>query len=256
MIKIFVDMDDTMCDFSGAQKKALEKEPGIKWPQSQMDFFRNLKPLPESIYYFNKLKEYYDMNILSRPSSNNLMCLTEKGVWVRDHLGQEFLDEQKFHLSGRKYLFGDENDILIDDVPWPDFKGRQILFGSEEFPDWKSVWKELVSGFNEIESITSECFPDEEITIGFSAYGDHSEDYEFVCYENLDVDKNGVVTNLDTEEEIEWSKFSYLKIEIIGFFYPDDECHDAVVKFKNGDIETDARKVFYRAFGEKMGFRV
>ena len=123
--KVFIDMDDTLCDFSGASKIALEKEPGIKWPQCQMDFFRNLKPLPGAVEAFEELSEYYDLHILSRPSVENLMCFTEKAVWVRDHLGQDALPN--LHLSCHKGFFSELGDaILIDDNIWEDFKGEQI----------------------------------------------------------------------------------------------------------------------------------
>ena len=142
-VRIFVDMDNTLCDFSGAQKAAVEKEPGIKWPQCQMDFFRNLKPLTGAIESFHKLDSYYDMHILTRPSVENLMCLTEKGVWVRDNLGQEFLP--KLHLSCHKEFFAEKGDaILIDDNIWEGFKGEQIHFGTGEFVRWGAVLDYLI----------------------------------------------------------------------------------------------------------------
>jgi len=134
--KLFVDMDDTLCDFSGASKAAVEKEPGIKWPQCQMDFFRNLKPLPGAVEAFHELSEYYEMHVLTRPSVENLMCFTEKAVWVRDNLGKEVLSN--LHLSCHKGFFcQNEKAILIDDTIWSDFKGRQIEFGSAVFPNWE-----------------------------------------------------------------------------------------------------------------------
>ena len=122
--KIFVDMDNTLCDFSGASKLAKEKCPGIEWPQCQMDFFRNMKPIPGSVEAFLELSEHYEMHVLTRPSVENLMCLTEKGVWVRDHLGQDVLPN--LHFSCHKGFFCELGDaILIDDTLWPDFKGEQ-----------------------------------------------------------------------------------------------------------------------------------
>ena len=112
--KIFVDMDDTLCDFSGAHKAATDKEPGIKWPQCQYDFFRTLKPLPGAVDTFKKLERYYDMYILTRPSVDNPMCFTEKAVWVRDNLGQEYM--RKLIICSEKGLLGEKgNDILIDE---------------------------------------------------------------------------------------------------------------------------------------------
>lgn len=35
-------------------------------------------------------------------------------------------------------------DYLIDDKPWDKFQGEQILFGSEEFPNWNSILERLL----------------------------------------------------------------------------------------------------------------
>ena len=48
-MRIYVDMDDVLCDWMGAYDEARERVPGQKYPQAQMDFFRKLKPLPNAI---------------------------------------------------------------------------------------------------------------------------------------------------------------------------------------------------------------
>jgi hypothetical protein len=52
---IYVDMDDVLCDFSTAYDAAIKENPGIKYPQSQFDFFRNLKPLSGAVEGFKFL---------------------------------------------------------------------------------------------------------------------------------------------------------------------------------------------------------
>jgi 5'-nucleotidase len=137
---VYVDMDDTLCDWRGAYDKALQLYPEQKYPQSSMDFFRKLKPLPGAIEGFLKLEEKgYDVWILTRPSYQNPFCYTEKRLWVEDHLGLEWT--KKLILCPDKSLV--KGDYLIDDYPWPGFEGKQILFGSEEFPTWKKVHLEL-----------------------------------------------------------------------------------------------------------------
>ncbi|MEM6771077.1 MAG: hypothetical protein AAF597_10870, partial [Bacteroidota bacterium] len=84
---VYVDMDDVLCDFSGAHAKALQTNPGIKFPQSQCDFFRSLKPIPggvEAVKYLSEI-DLFDVYILTAPSIRNPFCYTEKRLWVEDH---------------------------------------------------------------------------------------------------------------------------------------------------------------------------
>jgi len=134
---IYVDMDDTLCDFMGAQERALAKYPDQKWPQAQMDFFRKMEPLPDAIWAMNELAKEFDVWILTRPSYFNPLCYTEKRLWVEDHLGIEWC--KKLILCPDKSLL--KGYLLIDDIPWTGFEGEQILFGHELFPNWKAVMK-------------------------------------------------------------------------------------------------------------------
>ena len=52
---VFVDMDDVLCDFVGAYNKARQQSPEIRYPQSQIDFFRKLAPIDGAIEGFNRL---------------------------------------------------------------------------------------------------------------------------------------------------------------------------------------------------------
>jgi 5'-nucleotidase len=91
---VYVDMDDTLCDFTGAYRVALDKNPGIIYPQSQFDFFRKLDPLPLALDAMEILTNRgYDVWILTRPSILNPSCYTEKRLWVEDHLGIEWCNK-------------------------------------------------------------------------------------------------------------------------------------------------------------------
>lgn len=135
--KVMVDMDDVQCGFTDAYNFAIGNKPEQKYPQAEMDFFRKLKPIEGSINAMNKLynSTKYDLWILTRPSIHNPLCYTEKRLWVEDHLGIDFC--KKLILSPDKNLIN--GDYLIDDQPWGDFPGEQILFGSEKFPTWLEV---------------------------------------------------------------------------------------------------------------------
>lgn len=137
---VYVDMDDTLCDFTGAYCVALDKNPGIIYPQSQFDFFRKLDPSPLALDAMEILTNRgYDVWILTRPSILNPSCYTEKRLWVEDHLGIEWC--KKLIICPDKSLV--KGDFLIDDHEWPGFEGEQILFGSPNFPDWSKVLKYL-----------------------------------------------------------------------------------------------------------------
>jgi 5'-nucleotidase len=142
---VYVDMDDVLCDFMGTYKKARQKTPEIKYPQSQIDFFRKLPPIEGAIEGFNQLWESkkYEVYILTAPSVMNPLCYMEKRLWVTDHFSIDVA--QKLILSPNKALL--KGDFLIDDMingkGQEDFEGELITFGSEKYPNWKSVIKKL-----------------------------------------------------------------------------------------------------------------
>jgi len=140
---VFVDMDDVLCDFMGSYKAHIKACPEMKYPQAQIDFFRNLEPLSGAVEAFRKLTELKDSEvyILSAPSEHNPLSYMEKRIWVENHLGFEAV--KKLILSPNKALL--KGDYLIDDYTegkgQENFEGKLINFGSDEFPDWDSVLK-------------------------------------------------------------------------------------------------------------------
>ena len=136
-------MDDVLCDFMGSYKECIEANPEMKYPQSQIDFFRNLEPLNGAINAFKKLSDLAntEVYILSAPSEYNPLSYTEKRIWVETHLG--FDTVSRLILSSDKSLL--KGDYLIDDYTegkgQDNFEGKLINFGSEEFPNWDSVLK-------------------------------------------------------------------------------------------------------------------
>lgn len=146
MERIYVDMDRTLCDYDKGivefRKKAfLPSEE--KHPQSKLGFFMMLEPIPGAIEAMIELQKKYEVWILSRPSFFNMHSYTEKAVWVRNHLGFEM--QKKMILCGDKSLL--IGDYLIDDMTadgQTEFKGEFIHFGTERYPDWKAVLKQLI----------------------------------------------------------------------------------------------------------------
>jgi len=128
-------MDDTLCKFMQRYQEMMQKNPSIRYPQSQYGFFTDLEPIDDAISSMHTLREVYDVWILTRPSYMNPLCYTEKRVWVEKHLGINFC--KKLILCPDKSLL--KGDYLIDDIKWPGFEGEQILFGSEKYRNWKAV---------------------------------------------------------------------------------------------------------------------
>ena len=132
--RIFIDMDDTLCQYSKRFKEKREERPEIEFPQSQYGFFANLEPMPRAIEAYHKLDNHFEVFILTAPSYKNPLCYTEKRVWVEKYLGFEICPN--LIICQRKGLL--KGDYLIDDHKYP-FEGQWLHFGSSEFPDWDSV---------------------------------------------------------------------------------------------------------------------
>lgn len=136
--RVYVDLDGVLADFITAFNKEKELNPEQPYPQSQYGFFMNLEPIKDSIESFKMLEEYFDMWILTRPSVQNPLCYTEKAIWVKEKLGIDI--QRKTIMSCDKSLL--KGDFLIDDTTdygQPEFEGEFIQFGTESFPNWKTV---------------------------------------------------------------------------------------------------------------------
>ena len=60
MKKVYVDMDDTLCDFTGPFRRG---EVSIKYPQSKLGFFLDLEPLEGAIEGMKTLQTKYKIDI-------------------------------------------------------------------------------------------------------------------------------------------------------------------------------------------------
>jgi len=135
MKRIFVDMDDTICDFMGPFRSGEFK---LKYPQSKVGFFLDLEPIDFAIEGVKLLQEKYDVWILTRPSIKNTHCYTEKAEWIKKYFGESMLE--KLILCPDKSLV--KGDYLIDDDirhGQLEFEGEHIQFGNSKFPNWKSI---------------------------------------------------------------------------------------------------------------------
>ena len=138
---IYVDLDDTLCDYKGAFERIKESSPEVEFPQSQLGFYENLKPLPDAIDVFHWLCEQaqFEVYILTAPSIYNPLCYSEKRRWVERHLG--FENVHRLIISYHKNLL--IGDYLIDDKPegrgQESFSGKLIQFGSSGLKTWCDI---------------------------------------------------------------------------------------------------------------------
>ena len=137
---VYVDMDNVLVDFvSGINQ--LSKETQIKY-QGDLDevpgIFSLMAPMEDAIESFKKLSSMYDTYILSTAPWENASAWSDKLDWVKRYLGEEA--HKRLILSHNKNL--NRGDYLIDDRTAngaDKFQGELIRFGSEKFPNWKSV---------------------------------------------------------------------------------------------------------------------
>ncbi|MEY3450883.1 MAG: hypothetical protein RL711_708 [Bacteroidota bacterium] len=134
---VYVDMDDTLCDFTKAYFSLKSDE--CYYPQSTYGFFRNLEPIEDAIESYKILEEHFDVYILTAPSVHNPLCYSEKREWVEKHLGFETC--RKLIISPNKALL--KGHYLIDDRVHNGFEGEHIHFGTV-FKKWKTVIKHLI----------------------------------------------------------------------------------------------------------------
>lgn len=136
---VHIDMDDTIFDYSGARDEALRNCPEIAYPQSQIDFFRNLKLIPGAKETIEKLFHRVEIYFLTAPSTKNPFSYTEKCLSLKDNFGQ-WAVERLFICPDKSLVRG---HYLIDDITAGKgqemFGGELIQFGSGKYPNWEAI---------------------------------------------------------------------------------------------------------------------
>ena len=138
-------MDNVLVDFpSGISKLSQEV---INEYESNLDevpnIFSLMEPLEGAIDSFEILSQRYDTYILSTAPWENSSAWSDKVKWVKKYLGESAY--KRLILSHHKNV--NHGDYLIDDRTKNgagEFKGELIRFGTDKFPDWKSVCSYLV----------------------------------------------------------------------------------------------------------------
>jgi len=142
---LYIDMDNVLVDFQSGISK-LSKEV-INEYDSNLDevpnIFSLMEPLEGAIDSFKILSQKYDTYILSTAPWKNSSAWTDKVKWVQKYLGESAY--KRLILTHHKNL--NHGDYLIDDRTKNgagEFKGELIQFGTDKFPDWKSVCSYLL----------------------------------------------------------------------------------------------------------------
>jgi 5'(3')-deoxyribonucleotidase len=148
---LFVDLDDTVANFSQALKD-LDQEVRARYAKSwhAPGFYRNLKPLEGAVAAIEILKTRFNVFFLSTPPSGNIGACTEKAEWVAEHFGPDMVE--RLNLCARKSLFSGSGIALVDDREVngaKDFRGYDgspawLRFGGQDFPNWDTVVRRLM----------------------------------------------------------------------------------------------------------------
>ena len=141
---LYVDMDNVLVDFPSGIARIpelllndyegrLDEVPGI---------FSLMDPVADAIECYSELASIFDTYILSTSPWENPSAWSDKLLWVKKHLGASAY--KRLILSHHKNL--NHGHFLVDDRTKNGadrFVGEHILFGSDDFPDWKAVLRYL-----------------------------------------------------------------------------------------------------------------
>ena len=133
-------MDNVLVDFTSVVSR-LDKKTREEY-EGNLDnvpgIFGLMEPMPGAIDAYKKLAQKFNTYILSTAPWGNPSAWSDKLVWVKKYLGD--VADRRLILTHRKDL--NKGDFLIDDREnngAKKFNGKFIQFGSDQFPDWKSV---------------------------------------------------------------------------------------------------------------------
>ena len=142
---LYIDMDNVLVDFKTGIARVSTRDQKVF--EGKLDeipgIFSLMSPMDGAISAFSKLSKSYDTYILSTAPWENPSAWSDKLNWVKRYLGQEA--HKRLILTHNKHL--NIGDYLIDDrlANGADkFRGEHIHFGTNKFPDWKSVSEYLL----------------------------------------------------------------------------------------------------------------
>ena len=140
---IYIDLDGVIADFDKGKKEHPlgNITPYIGRPDKLPGLYENLDPIEHSIESVNNLLYdfRYDVYFLSTAPWDNPEAWTHKRLWIAKYFDEKLIKKRLILCHHKQLLLG---NYLIDDRPFngaSEFRGKWIHFGSQEFPNWKSV---------------------------------------------------------------------------------------------------------------------
>ena len=162
---IYIDMDNVIVDFKSGLDKVSDEiknqynDDGTGKPHYDdiPGIFSMMSPMKDAIESIKAIAEtgHFQLYILSTSPWDNPSAWSDKLQWVKHHFDSDKPDGlfyKRLILSHHKNLCIQENSWLIDDREAngaKDFGDRLVRFGSEQFPDWKSIKKFFLEGLED-----------------------------------------------------------------------------------------------------------
>lgn len=145
---LYFDMDNVLVDFQSGLNQVPEEEKakyaddgtGKAHYDDIPGLFALMKPMDGAVEAVEALAEKYDCYVLTTAPWNNPTALQDKLDWIKRYFPQVF--HKRVIFSHHKNLCHQPGSYLIDDRTAhgaDQFGGHHIQFGTEKFPDWKSV---------------------------------------------------------------------------------------------------------------------
>lgn len=185
---VYIDMDDTLVEYTKAHAEAREAVPAQPFPQSQLGFFANLALKPEAFKSYRHLVNCgITVKFLTAPSVYNPLSYMEKRISIEKHFGFEacydlIICHDKSLLRG---------DVLVDDKTnshkQSEFQGELIHFGSEQYKDWPSVVTRILALHKELAIKNAPGIPSNiEPRDPWLALWCHHKGYDFETFRDCD----------------------------------------------------------------------
>lgn len=140
---IYIDLDGVVADFDKEKKEHPlgNITPYIGRPDKLPGVYENLDSIEGSVESVGKLLNHleFDVYFLSTAPWDNPEAWMHKRLWISKHFDEKLIRKRLILCHHKQLMIG---DYLIDDRRFngaSEFKGKWIHFGSETFPDWKSV---------------------------------------------------------------------------------------------------------------------
>lgn len=235
---IYIDMDDTLCDYTKHYNSYKILYPNNQYPQSIYKFFETIPPIPKAIETVKKLNAVYDVWILTRPSVFNPLCYTEKRNWIEQHLGIEYC--HKLIISPNKTLL--KGGYLIDDVKW-DFDGVQLQYGTSKYKDWNDISKYFLStdlreikiaiATDNISPLINSILKNIELYFsGMIKYNSVTNIYKFTAYTNIINNVEEFIFGENYKNEVQISPI-IMRVIIEKYHISYDDAQDIILFFIN-----------------------